>query len=64
MAKDKTGYLDYDRIIGRDSIQKHNGNIPHDKRFEKFNYFPNVSTKARKTYVVNFNKLLPRDDKL
>lgn len=47
MAKDKTGYLDYDRIIGRDSIQKHNGNIPHDKRFEKFNYFPNVSTKAR-----------------
>ena len=36
----------------------------NDKRFVHFNHIPNISTKARKNYTINFTQTLPRDDKL
>lgn len=47
MPKDSKGYMDYKRLKSRDDFYKMQGTEPHDRRFELFNYFPSVSTKAQ-----------------
>ena len=46
LKKEDRGFLDFDRFKERDDFYKTQLARPHDKRFEPFNYFPNVSTKT------------------
>ncbi len=47
MPKESKGFLDYKRKIARPEFFKLQGTVPHDKRFEPFNYFPGVYTKTK-----------------
>ena len=47
MPKESKGYLDYNRIRPREDFFKLNGTVPHDSRFEIFNYFPKVASKTQ-----------------
>ena len=47
LKKDSKGFLDFRRQNERCDITKLQSTTPHDKRFEAFNYFPDVSTKSK-----------------
>lgn len=47
VPKESKGYLDYKRKIARPDFFKLQGTVPHDKRFEPFNYFPGVYSKSK-----------------
>ena len=47
LKKDSVGFLDYKRKIARPDITKLGSTIPHDMRFEPFNHYPRVFSKAQ-----------------
>jgi hypothetical protein len=47
LKKDSKGFLDYKRKNERPPITALQATHPHDMRFEPFNYFPRVYSKAK-----------------
>jgi hypothetical protein len=47
LAKDSTGFMDFRRQNPKLSIVEMQSTTPHEKRFEEFDYVPEISTKAR-----------------
>jgi hypothetical protein len=45
--KDCRGFLDLKRCKQREEFYKMQGTVPHEKRFETFDYFPHASSKAQ-----------------
>lgn len=46
VQKDNKGFIDFKRQNYKIDITKIQPTTPHDKRFESFNYFPNVYSKT------------------
>ena len=46
MPKDCKGFIDYERKNYKIDMSKLQSTTPHEKRFESFNYFPNVYSKT------------------